>query len=115
VLYFADNLYIDNISTYFLRIASIILPYLAGLFSYAIEFAIYPDYFKLAKVKPIYKAGPESNLSNYRPISLLPIISKIFKNVISTRLIQFFEKHNIIYTRQFGFRKIVQPLTSLLT
>ena len=47
---------------------------------------IFPTAFKIAKVKPIYKKGNKSDLNNYRPISLLPTISKIFERVIHTQL-----------------------------
>ena len=44
-------------------------------------------------------------MSNYRPISILPTISKIFEKLLHKRIYEFFEKNNIIYDYQFGFRK----------
>jgi len=60
---------------------------------------------KLAKVVPIYKCGNRTEKSNYHPISLLSNISKVIKKSIKTRLIQFFDKHNILFENQFGFCK----------
>ena len=65
---------------------------------------IFPDLRKLAKVVPIFKSEDELLCENYRPISLLPIFSKIFEKVIYTRMYKFLSDNNRIYSRQFGFR-----------
>ena len=52
----------------------------------SLKTGIFPKVFKIAKVKPIYKKGDKADLNNYRPISLLPTISKIFERVIHTQL-----------------------------
>ena len=66
---------------------------------------IFPDAFKLSKVIPLYKKGESSLLVNYRPISLLPTISKIFEKVIHDQLYKYFEKYNLLAEQQYGFRK----------
>ena len=55
------------------------------------------------KIKPIYKADNKHKYSNYRPISLLTAISKIFEKVFYNRLLSFFAKHDTLYNKQFGF------------
>ena len=65
---------------------------------------LFPDLCKLAKVIPIYKGEDELLCENYRPISLLPIFSKIFEKVIYTRMYTFLSDNNLIYSKQFGFR-----------
>ena len=66
---------------------------------------VYPDKLKIAKVIPIYKnKGDELLVSNYRPISLLSNINKIFEKLVYSRLYSFFNLHNCIYELQFGFR-----------
>ena len=62
---------------------------------------IFPDAFKVSKVIPLYKKGDSSLLVNYRPISLLPTISKIFEKVIH----DYFDKYNLLAEQQYGFRK----------
>ena len=67
---------------------------------------IFPDQLKIAKVLPIYKGNnSDSNkLSNYRPISILPVISKIFERVIYNQLYAYFIQNNLFYSSQYGFR-----------
>ena len=60
---------------------------------------------KVAKVIPIYKGNSRQFVSNYRPISLLPIFSKIFEKLMYNRLIKFISKSEIIIPDQFGFQK----------
>ena len=66
---------------------------------------MFPKALKTAKVIPIYKKGDATLCSNYRPISLLPIFSKLFEKRFYKRLYSFFEKHKLIYEKQFGFRR----------
>ena len=66
---------------------------------------IFPDELKIARVIPLYKSGDKSDITNYRPISLLPVLSKIFEKLIHSRLTKFFDDNNVIYNKQFGFRK----------
>jgi Notch-like protein len=66
---------------------------------------IYPEKLKYALVRPIYKMGEKTDISNYRPISLLMTFSKIFERVIYARLYQHIQVNNIIAPEQYGFRK----------
>ena len=78
---------------------------LALLFNRSFELGIFPTKLKLAKVLPIYKADSKMDTSNYRPISLLSIISKIFEKVMYARIISFLNSENILYPHQYGFQK----------
>ena len=64
-----------------------------------------PDLLKIAKVIPVYTSKENDVLSNYRPISVLPSLSKVFKKVMYKRLYNFLETHNILYQSQYWFRK----------
>jgi hypothetical protein len=66
---------------------------------------IFPTRLKYSQVRPIYKKGERSELSNYRPISILTSFSKIFEKVISNRLHAHVSVNNILDTNQYGFRK----------
>ena len=74
------------------------------LFNMSISQGKFPDALKNAKVVPIHKDDSRLEMSNYRPISLLPTLSKIFEKLMYARLINFFSKHNILYENQFGFQ-----------
>ena len=65
---------------------------------------IFPQVLKTAKVIPIHKSGSKADVSNYRPISLLSVFSKIYEKIMYSRLTSFLTKNNIIYPRQYGFR-----------
>ena len=60
---------------------------------------------KIAKLKPLYKKGSKTDPKNYRPVSLLPLISKVIKKVIHNQTEIFLSKNKILYKYQLGFRK----------
>ena len=63
-----------------------------------------PNSLKLAKIVPIYKSKDSQLINNYRPISLLPCMSKILEKLIHKRLYGFLNVNNILYDSQYGFR-----------
>ena len=66
---------------------------------------IFPDKLKCAKVIPIYKKGGNTNLDNYRPISILPTVSTFLERVIFDQLYAHFHQNNLLYSSQYGFKK----------
>ena len=74
------------------------------LFNLSIVKGIFPDDLKIAKVTPIYKADNSSNISNYRPISVLPCFSKMLERIMYNRLQKYLKDQNILYDKQFGFQ-----------
>lgn len=66
---------------------------------------IYPERLKHALITPVHKKGDTLNFSNYRPISVLSTIAKIFDKIYLERITAFCNKHNILSKYQFGFRK----------
>lgn len=66
---------------------------------------IFPDALKTARVTPIHKGGTKDQASNYRPISVLNIFSKLFESIVVDRLWSFLSKHNVISNYQYGFQK----------
>ena len=65
----------------------------------------FPDQLKVAKIIPIHKKGDRSDFSNYRPISILPVFSKIIEKLAYKRISLFLDKNNILSENQFGFRQ----------
>ena len=78
---------------------------LSQIINESFQSGIFPDKIKLAKVIPLFKKGCSVTASNYRPISLLSVFSKITEKVMYKRLYDFLEKHSILYSFQFGFRE----------
>ena len=66
---------------------------------------IFPDKLKIAKVTPIHKKGDIKLITNFRPISVLPVISKIFETVICDQLSHYLETNNLLCPQQYGFTK----------
>jgi hypothetical protein len=89
----------------FKHIIDIICEHLCHLINTSIVQGIYPKALKKSIVIPIYKKGDKEELSNYRPITLVPIISKLFERIIKNQLYEYLEKGSMIHHSQYGFRK----------
>ena len=95
----------DNISSTVLKyISNEISECITLIVNQSIKTGIYPDKLKVAKVVPIFKKEDKLQLKNYRPISVLPVISKIFENVMLTQLVKYFTTNNLLSSQQYGFR-----------
>ena len=96
----------DNISTILLKLSGdVLLKPLVALINQSLHNGIFPQKLKIAKVIPIYKKDDPHLLNNYRPISLLPAISKVFEKVVHTQLQKYFTANNLFYQHQYGFRE----------
>ena len=71
----------------------------------SLKSGIFPDQLKIAKVTPIYKKDDKKIITNYRPISVLPVVSKVFETVIHEQLSDYFSSNNLFSAQQYGFRK----------
>ena len=88
----------------FKLIKSFIVHPLTTLINFSFQSGIFPDCLKVANIIPIFKKDDPTEMSNYRPIAILPLLSKIFEKVIYNRLLNFIRKNNIISMKQFGFQ-----------
>ena len=77
---------------------------LTKIFNECVNVGYFPDALKLACVTPIFKKGDVNDPSNYRPISILPVVSKVFERLLKDQLVAFIEGKNILSLNQFGFR-----------
>ena len=75
------------------------------IFNFSIKDGCFPAAMKPAKILPMHKGDSVLAVGNYRPISILPILSKIFERLIYNRLIKFINDNNILTELQFGFQK----------
>ena len=96
---------LDNIAGKFLKEGSTVLAMpLTQICNLSITLSAFPNKCKHAKLKPLFKKGSTTEPKNYRPISLLPLVSKIIEKVIHEQTIKYLEENNIIYKYQSGFR-----------
>jgi hypothetical protein len=84
------------------------------VFNLSLRKGIFPDDWKFAKVTPIYKSEDKTLCENYRPISIISNIAKIFEKLVCRQLNTFLDKNNIIVKNQSGFRRNHSTETSLL-
>ena len=82
-----------------------IAPILSHIIDTSLTQGIFPSSLKCAKVIPLHKGDAKTEISNYRPISLLPTFSKIYERVMHTRIYDFLDTNNLIFASQYGFRK----------
>ena len=90
-----------NIPVFLYKIlAPIISPTVSMLFNNSVSEGIFPEFFKTAKIIPIFKSSDSNSIVNYRPIFMLPFLSKIFETIDS-----YLKSNIILSTNQFGFCK----------
>ena len=87
---------------------------LAKIFNSSMQEGIFPDIRKLAMVTPIFKKGQKSDLCNYRPISVLSVLSKLFEKIVLDQVSTFMKDHGHFSHCQHGFRQLHSTVTSLL-
>lgn len=96
----------DGISVKILKAAAPhICATLCDVFNSTLLQGIFPNSLKLAKVNAVFKKGSPIEITNYRPISILNCISKVFEKLMYSRLYSFVNKNNILNKNQYGFRK----------
>ena len=98
---------VDNLSNKLLKeIKDIIAEPLSIVINQSFQHGIFPNKLKIAKVIPVYKKGENNIFDNYRPISILPSVSKVFERVIHNQLHDFLTTSKMYYKSQYGFRKM---------
>ena len=94
----------DGITTKLLKDAGhTVAESLVKIFNLSIQTAIFPDEWKMARVTPIFKEGDKTNCGNYRPISVISAIAKLFEKLVCNQLSIFLLENNIISEQQSGF------------
>ena len=81
--------------------SDIISPHLSQIFNISLTTTCYPDSLKFAKVAPVYKGGDKDNLDNYRPISVLPTVARVFEKLIYEQMIKYFESNDFLGKKQW--------------
>ena len=106
---------VDGLGPKIIKLAANVLsPSIAMLINKSLLTGTFPSQFKLAKVFPIHKGGDKTDPSNYRPISILPTVSKIFERHVNQHLMGFLNKYKLIHENQSGFRQKHSCQTALV-
>ena len=105
----------DGLSSSFLKQ---IIPYISVPFSHICNLSIvngqFPTAMKIIKVIPVHKSGDANTLNNYRPIPLLPSLSKVLERIMYGRLYKYLSANNMIIPQQFGFQRNYSTELALL-
>ncbi len=106
----------DGISNILLKsIAKEISPPLSVIFNKSLKEGIFPTKMKIAEVVPLYKSkGQKDIMNNYRPVSLLPVISKVLEKLVHKRIYSFLRSKLLLYDSQFGFRLSHSTIDAIL-
>ena len=92
---------------------SLVLP-LRLLFNNMLRTSTFPSLWKLANVTPVFKKNDKQVVKNYRPISLLPLLSKIFEKILFNKVYEHLTKNNLIIPNQSGFRPMAASINSFI-
>ncbi|KAL0851343.1 hypothetical protein ABMA28_007163 [Loxostege sticticalis] len=104
---------IDGISTKAVKsVKKLIVIPLTKCINDCLNRGVFPDSLKIARVSPILKSGSKFDPCNYRPISVLPVISKIFEKVIYSRLETYLNSKDFFFKKQYGFRPKTNTLSA---
>ena len=102
---------LDHLSGKFLKDGATILAIsISQICNLSIKYSIFPSECKIAKLKPLFKKGPKTDPQNHRPISLLPLVSKIIEKVIHDQTQSFLDKNDIIY----GYSQVLENFSPLI-
>ena len=95
---------LDNFSSGLLKDAALVLTKpLTSIINLSLETGVAPRECKVTKVIPLYKSGSLAEIDNYRPISILPTLSKILEKIVHQQLMAHLERHILLFEYQFGF------------
>ena len=87
---------------------------LCHIFNQSLSLGIFPEDWKCARVTPLFKQGNRHDMNNYRPISVVPIIAKVFERIAYDQLYAYLTEHDIVCKHQSGFRTHHSTVTALL-
>ena len=105
----------DGIANHFLKIAlPVIVESLCNIFNRSIATGVFPNCWKIARVAQIFRSIQSDDRSNYRPISVLPFLSRVFEKLVFNQLYEYLDKNKLIHYKQSGFMSLQSTVTCLL-
>ena len=94
--------------------ADLISSPICNIFNQSISQGVFPDDWESARLAPLFKQGDRDDLNNYRPISVISVVAKVFERIIYDQVYAYLGEHNIICKHQSGFRAAHSTVTALL-
>ena len=91
----------------------VIIPQMVHMFNLSFASGIFPTKCKRATIISLYKGGDRTDVSNYRPVSLLPLLGKLIEKVVHAKVTQFLNRFNVLSDKQGGFRKGFSTASSI--
>ena len=82
--------------------------------NHSINSGVFPDEWKCSKVIPLFKQGERHDPNNYRPISIIPVVAKVFERIIYDQVKAFIDENKLFFKSQSGFRSLHSTVTALL-
>ena len=92
---------------------NLILPSLCEIFNCAIKTRTYLDDLNIAKTTPLFKTDDKEDMNNYRPISVIPTVARVFERLVYNQIYKYLTKNNLLSNRQYGFRSLHSTALSL--
>ena len=87
---------------------------LSQLYNLSLSLGLFFACWKIARVAPVFKDGPADESSNYRPISVLPVVSRLFEKLIYDQLYHYLDSNKLIFGKQSAYRQLHSVLSCLL-
>ena len=105
----------DGLANFFLKIGlPVIAESLCDIFNLSLATGVFPDSWKIARVAPVFKSGQQDDSSNYRPISVLPFLARLFEKLVYNQVYAFLIKNKLLFSNQSAFRLLHSVVTCLL-
>lgn len=96
------------------HVADVIAAPLASAINDCLEQGVFPSELKVSRTVPVFKKGDPELLSSYRPISIIPVLAKVFETIIKGQLVRYFEDNHLFSKNQHGFRKRKSTFSAVL-
>jgi hypothetical protein len=88
-----------------LKLSHLLIPIYTEIFNSCVDNLLIPSDWKFAIVTPLFKKGDHTDINNYRGISVLPVLAKLFEKLLAQQITDYFSANKLFYTGQHGFRK----------
>ena len=87
---------------------------LCNIFNFSLATGVFPDSWKIARVAPFLKSGEQDDSSNYRPISVLPFLARLFEKLVYNQIYDFLIKNDLLFSNQSAFRLLHSVVSCLI-